>query len=190
MLEWVIFDTNEGDAMLLRCNGEAMMVDGGPAPFREKLRLALEMRGLTEMKYILSTHAHDDHIDGLRYLFTSGFTAGEYLHPYTDVQVKKNDRLEKTVKAAKRSGAVVRRLRNGDKLTLGSADIQVFRCMQFDNENAKSLMLKVCYGNSSILLCADIIGQTQHWFYENLPPESLKADLIKMPHHDLTPAVP
>ena len=41
LFKLTVFDVNEGDAMLLECGGEAMMMDGGPNPFREDLKNAL-----------------------------------------------------------------------------------------------------------------------------------------------------
>ena len=191
VLKWTIFDVDEGDAMLLECGGESMLVDGGPNPFREKLRDALEARGLRDgMKYILSTHHHDDHIDGIFRLFEYGFTAGEYLHSYNDFGIRSEERLSRTIRQAEKNGVPIRRVQDGDSLTLGGADIRIFQCTTIKGTNARSLMLKVTYGESSLLLCADIIGQTQRYFLETLGAETLDSDLIKLPHHAITPAVP
>ena len=189
-LQWTIFDVNEGDAMLLTCEGESMMVDGGPNPFREDLQQALDERGLRHMKYFLNTHYHDDHIDGLYQLLLNGFTADAYLHSYNDWAIRNSELGERTVKAAQKANVPVERILEGDTLSLGGAAIQVHQCTEFTNTNARALMLKVTYGESSILLCSDIIGQVQHYFLENLPAQELKADLIKLPHHAITPTVP
>jgi len=190
-LKWTIFDVDEGDAMLLECGGESMLVDGGPNPFREKLKNALEARGLkNSMKYILSTHHHDDHIDGIFRLFEYGFTAGEYLHSYNDFGIRSEERLSRTIKQAERNGVPIRRVQDGDSLTLGDADIQIFQCTTIKGTNARSLVLKVTFGESKLLLCADIIGTVQRYFLDTLPAETLKSDLIKLPHHAITPAVP
>lgn len=189
-LEWTVFDVNEGDAMLLTCGGENMMVDGGPAPFREALRDALVARGLEHMKYYLSTHYHDDHIDGLYYLFRYGFTAEEYLHAYSDAAIASSKLGKRTVAAAEANGVTVRRVADGDTLALGDAVIEIHQYTEIHNTNARSLMLRVTLGESRLLLCADIIGKTQHYFADHLPAEELRADLIKMPHHALTAAVP
>lgn len=189
-LQWTIFDVNEGDAMLLTCEGESMMVDGGPNPFREDLQQALDERGLRHMKYFLNTHYHDDHIDGLYQLLLNGFTADAYLHSYNDWAIRNSELGERTVKAAQKANVPVERILEGDTLSLGGAAIQVHQCTEFTNTNARALMLKVTYGESSILLCSDIIGRAQHYFLENLPAQELKADLIKLPHHAITPTVP
>ena len=188
-LVWTLFDVNEGDAMLLECGGESMLVDGGPKPFREQLYHALEQRGLTHLTYILSTHFHDDHIDGIYYLFKEyGVTAEEYMHPYSDTQIRTHDLMKRAAAAAQRLGIPLHRLWDGDKLTLGQAHIDVLRCTEFSNQNAKSLVLKVTFGKCTALLCADIIGEAQNWFAQTVPQEMLSSDLIKLPHHGITPA--
>lgn len=187
LLEWTIFDTNEGDAMLLRCGGESMMVDGGPAPFRDSLCAALQQRGLTHMRYILNTHYHDDHIDGLYALFNAGFTADEYLHPYSNYKIAENDRCTRTIKAAERNGVAIRRVYHGDELTLGGAHIDILLHWDIPNQNARSLVLKVTFKDATLLLCADIIGEVQHVFAADPGPAMIDCDLMKMPHHALTP---
>lgn len=189
-LEWTVFDVNEGDAMLLTCGGESMLVDGGPKPFRAMLRDELEARGLRHLTRILNTHYHDDHIDGLYYLFTYGFTADEYLHAYSDSAIAGNKLGRRTVQAAKKNGVPVRRVADGDTLTLGGATIDIIQCTKILNTNARSLVLRVSFGGSSILLCADITGEVQHELVESLSEQALRSDLIKLPHHALTPAVP
>ncbi|MBR5287889.1 MAG: MBL fold metallo-hydrolase [Clostridia bacterium] len=191
VLEWTIFDTNEGDAMLLRCGGESMMVDGGPKPYREQLRDALAARGLERsMKYFFSTHYHDDHIDGLYYLMRYGFTAGEFLHGYKDSFLKDEERLYRTIRQAQHNQIPLRQVHDGDLLTLGGAQLHVLHCTELFGANARSLVLKVTFGESSLLLCADITGEVQRYFMENRQEGILKADIIKIPHHGLVPAVP
>lgn len=177
----------EGDALLIECGGEAMMIDGGPNPFRDSLMAALDERGIRHMRYMVNTHYHDDHINGLYHLMKNGYTADSYLHPYSDYYVRKDKLQSRTVEMAKRRGMAVGRLYDGDERMLGSAHIRFYRYTEIMNANAKSLVTRITYGNSSALLCADIIGKTQEYFTANLPPEELKADVMKIPHHGITP---
>ena len=190
-LAWTIFDVNEGDAMLLECGGESMLVDGGPSPSREELRMALEARNLkNSMKYLLATHHHEDHITGMEHLLKNGFTAEILLHPYEQQTLSSNKRMAGAAKAAKVNGMRVRQVLSGDRLALGGAEIALYRCTEVSGVNAQSIVAKVTFGDAGALLCADISGKAQHWYLANLPKETLKADLIKMPHHAITPAVP
>lgn len=188
LLEWTIFDVDEADAMLLTCAGESMMVDGGTQPFQNQLAQALEERGLRQMRYYLNTHYHEDHIDGLWRLLVNGFSADSYMHAYGESAVESSARCKRTVQQAKANGMSIRRLMHGDSFLLGDARVEVMQCTQIANVNARSLVLRVSFGESSLLLCADITGQAQKWFLKNVA--LLDADLIKLPHHGITPAVP
>ena len=188
-LHWTVYDVDEGDAMLLTCGGESLLVDGGPQPFRDMLRRRLAEAGYMHLDTVLNTHYHDDHIDGLYSLFQSGFTAGEYLHGYSDAALAKDPRGSRTAKAAEAAGANLRRIGHGDALRLGESRIQVYQCTAIHNTNARSLVLHVTLGDTSLLLCADITGAAQHWLLENLPQDALSADLVKLPHHGINPTV-
>lgn len=188
-LHWTVYDVDEGDAMLLTCDGESLLVDGGPWAFRDMLRRRLAEAGYMHLDRVVNTHYHDDHIDGLYSLFQHGFTAGEYLHGYSDTALARNERGHRTADAAAQAGASLRRVGHDDRFSLGQAQVQVFQCTTLDNTNARSLVLRVTCGETSLLLCADITGAAQHWLLEQLPPEMLTADLIKLPHHGITPTV-
>ena len=97
----------EGDAILLECGGEVMMVDGGPSALYHQLTGSLDARGIKHFKYLLNTHYHDDHINGLYHLMKNDYTADEYMHPYSNVMVQ-GDKFEKrTVEMAEKKGITV-----------------------------------------------------------------------------------
>ena len=79
LLRLTVFRTGEGDCMLLQAGDEYMMIDGGPYKYREKLKNALEERGISHFRYIFNTHPHDDHVEGLRMLLYYGFTTDEFI---------------------------------------------------------------------------------------------------------------
>lgn len=187
VLRLTVFDVNEGDAMLMECGGEAMMIDGGPNPFREDLKNALEARGYKHFKYFFSTHYHDDHINGLYHLMTYGFTADEFLHSYNEITVQLDELHGRAIREADKLGIPNRKIDEGDVLTLGGATLNIHRYGEINNANGRSLVIKLYFGDSTALLCADIIGKTQEYFTANLPAEELKADVIKYPHHGITP---
>lgn len=184
ILRITAFAVGEGDALLLQCGGESMMVDGGPKPFRDPMKEAMEKRGISHFKYLLNTHSHDDHIDGLYYLMLNGFTADEYLHPYSEWWARADKQLHgRTIQLTERLGIPNRQVGEGDTLTLGGAKLALHRYTKVNNTNAKSLLTKVTFGSATALLCADITGRAQKGFLTQLEPEELKADVIKIPHH-------
>lgn len=187
LLRLTAFNTAQSDCLLLECGGQSMMVDGGTASFREKLKNALEERGITRLKYLLNTHFHEDHISGLYYLMRYGFEVGLYLHPYNDYAVNVSSLQKDTMQQAARSGVPTLQVFHGDQFLLGEAVLTLYRYDDGLSTNGRSVVTHVTFGDASILLTGDIIGDTQTWLVKNLPAQALKADIVKAPHHAITP---
>ncbi|MEG0741705.1 MAG: MBL fold metallo-hydrolase [Clostridia bacterium] len=189
LLRLTVFDCGQNDCMLLQAGGQSMMIDGGSATWHEKLYAALDTRGLKHLKYLLNTHYHEDHLGGLYQLIKSGITADEYLHPYAPSALKKSSLHADTISLAASLGIPTRQLQNGEELLLGEAVITVYRYEEGRGVNGKSMIEHVRFGNATMLLTADIIGVTQHYFATALPKDVLKVDVLKAPHHGITPLV-
>ncbi|MBR4540325.1 MAG: MBL fold metallo-hydrolase [Clostridia bacterium] len=189
LLRITVFRTGEGDCMLLEAGGECMMIDGGPYKYREKLRDALNDRGITHFKYLFSTHPHDDHIDGLRMLMTYGFEVDEFLSVFPKDVKDTEGNQKKAMNALDKAGIPYRQLENGSVLTLGGAELTVFFWAEGFSMNAQSGAAKLVFGDCSALFTADITGDTQKYFLETLGAEFLKVDVVKAPHHGITPMV-
>ncbi len=189
LLRITVYRTGEGDCMLLEAGGECMMIDGGPYKYREKLRDALQAKGITHFKYLFNTHPHDDHVEGLRMLMTYGFGADEFVSVFPKDVKDTEGNQKKAVKAMDAAGIPYRQLNNGDVLTLGGAELTVVFWDKGFSMNAQSGAARLVYGNCSALFTADITGDTEKHFLENLDPAFLKADVIKAPHHGITPFV-
>ena len=184
LMRLTVFRTGEGDCMLLEAGGECMMIDGGPYKYREKLRTALEARGISHFRYLFSTHPHDDHINGLKALMAFGFTADEFVSVFPKDQHDVEENQKKTVAVMEKAGIPYRQVASGDVLPLGGAAVTVINWPEGYSINARSAMTRIEYGACSALLCADIIGDTQQHFLKTLDPALLKADVIKTDPHD------
>ena len=58
-------DVGQGDSCLITCDGESMIVDGGTADNSSKLVALMKALDVDELKYMVNTHPHDDHVGGL-----------------------------------------------------------------------------------------------------------------------------
>ena len=136
------FAAGQSDCLLLQCGGESMMLDGGSAPYREKLRDAIEERGVTRFKYLLNSHFHEDHINGLYWLMRYGFQADEYLHPYSEYAINLSECQGETIRQAERSGVPARQVFHGDELLLGEAVLTLYRYDNGIGTNGRSLVTR------------------------------------------------
>lgn len=185
-LRMTVFRTGEADAMLFQTKNEALMVDGAAYKWREDLYNALIARGITHVKYLISTHPHDDHIEGLRCLMLQGITAEAFMSPFAiDFEIKDETLQQRAVRQAAASGIPFQQIFDGDVITLEDATFRVYRWEKGNTTNSKSAMIRVEFGDASVLLCADITGESQHFFLGELDHEILKADIVKAPHHGI-----
>ena len=58
-------DVGQGDAAVILCDGEAMIIDGGLPGQSSKIHSFLEDLHIKELVYVVATHPDQDHIGGL-----------------------------------------------------------------------------------------------------------------------------
>ena len=182
------------DSFVAECGGQTMLIDGGNKPKEADLTAFLEEHGWSHLNMIFSTHPHDDHIEAqYNALMHDKITADVFLSPFAE-DYKANDRLEfqrKTVKVLNEKGIPFRQVSTGDELTLGGAKMMVYRYGKETKKpgggsmtiNDMSGVLRIRFGETSILLTADIGGAIQQKLAKDYGAEELKADILKAPHH-------
>ena len=187
LLRLTTFMTGQSDCMLLECGGQAMMIDGGKGHYREKLREALKAKGITHFKYLLNTHFHEDHLTGLLYLMRDGFGVDAFLTPYQDYAAEIDSLQREAITEAKKRNIPVVRIATGDELLLGEAVLSLYRYDEGLSTNGRSVVTRVAFGSCTLLLSADIIGDTQSRMLKEGLADWLSADVLKAPHHAITP---
>jgi len=188
LMHLIVVDTDRSDAMILICGGEAMMVDGGEAYYHPFVLEALE-RWLEEprLKYLYNTHCDNDHIGGLPHIMSSGrYEVGAYLSPYPAGYSDEYGYHQWAVRTAQYRGVPYETVEDGDELALGSASLRVMRCLEPWGHNARSAVLMVTFGETRLLLAADIDYGTMSHFVKKYGAEALRADVFKTPHHGIT----
>lgn len=63
-LEVHFLDVGQGDAALLLCEGEAMLIDGGPSGASQFIYSYVRQH-TDSLDYIVATHPHEDHVGGV-----------------------------------------------------------------------------------------------------------------------------
>ena len=181
-LRVTILQTGRSDAILVECGGEAMLIDGGDASWSQAIRHDLEKRGLTEFRYFLNTHPHNDHIEGLTYLMQQGCRPGRFMSPFA-ADWKGDSYHTAAVRVVWDSGIPFRLVRSGDVFPLGAASIHIYRNTEYTGVNDRCAIQLITFGESRILLCADLTGNAQKALMKALPEGTLAAEIVKAPHH-------
>lgn len=201
-------DVGQGDAALVTMpDGTTLLIDGGGKPklYRRDATPASEegdevferdarsigeavvsdylwWRGLEHVDYILATHAHTDHIDGLNDVARNfGVRAALVGRAPADEAEFKN--FSMTMRSA---GVPVSLLGRGDTLRFGAVEADVlWPAHTIDphapSGNNDSVVLRLRFGERVFLLMGDIEQEAEAALVA--AREDLRADVVKVAHH-------
>lgn len=173
-----VLDVGKADSLLLECEGEAMLVDGGTPDRGEEVALYLSRRGLDSLRYVANTHPDADHLGGLPEVLES-FSVGTYLAPALAADTEEYRR---TAEVLEKKQIPVVHPESGETFSLGGAQVEVFTPEEgAKNANNQSLILRVSYGDTAFLLMGDAEREEEAALLESGVP--LRADVLKVGHH-------
>lgn len=174
-------DVGQADAILLACDGEYMLIDGGNKDDSRLVVSYLENQGVAELEAVVCTHAHEDHVGGLPavlavyptrrvYAPTKTYASqifDSFLH-YADQQ-----RLEMTIPEP------------GDSWALGDAAVTVLGPVKsYAEPNNTSIVLLVEYGTNRFLFTGDMELEAETDMLEYWDGKlDWDVDVLKLGHH-------
>ena len=169
-------DVNHADCILIACDGEYALVDGGYPESGDKIVQYLANQGVEDLELVVGTHPHGDHIGGLPQVLRTYPTETVWTSqlPYS------NDYVRDFTNAA---GSLLEQPRPGESFQLGSATIDVIGPLNlvYADANDLSLVLRVTYGDTRFLLTGDMEEVAERELVE--AEVDLKADVLKVGHH-------
>lgn len=193
-LELTVLDVGQGDGLMLTTpEGKVLLIDAGGFPaFGRKKKPNLDIgedvispylwtRRIQHVDVIATTHAHADHIGGLKALVDNFGPAEIWTGslPYPNIE-------SETLDSARASGIRVLARTSGEAFDFGGARFEVLAPAadhQSDNRslNNDSLVLRVSYGQHSFLLTGDM-ERAVEW---GLVSQGIlsKTTVLKVAHH-------
>ncbi len=195
VLEMRALDVGQGDALLLRMDDRAALIDTGPDGRTMDARVLprLASLGVSRLDYLLLTHSDADHIGGTPVLLRS-MSVGELVmstaatdHPVLEEACEVaavHPVLCEIFEVATAQGVRVRRVESGQTLTWHpQVEVMVLnpRPDQSGDDNDLSVVLRVVYGNAALLLTGDLTRTAEGDLLEL--HDRLTADVLKVGHH-------
>ena len=180
-------DVGQGDAALVTMpDGTTLLVDGGGNTTDASRRIGetvvseyLWWRGLSELDYVLATHADADHIDGLNDV-VKNFSVRSALVARTPAGDPEFAKFANTLHQTKTHLEIIQ---EGDTIRFGDVEVSVLwpPAGGDTSTNDDSVVLRIQFGGHSILLTGDIEKAAERSLLAS--QQELKADVVKVPHH-------
>lgn len=177
-LEVHFLDVGQGDAALLICGDESMLIDAGSNESVDYLKRYLDGHGVTKLKYVVGSHYDSDHVGGIDEVLNA-YEVETLIVPDQERDTKS---YRDVMKSFDKAGEVVV-AKVGDTYTFGDATITVFAPARNDYEESNdfSIVLRIDHGSDSFLFTGDAQEESEK---EMLAAGmDVHVDVLKVSHH-------
>jgi len=187
-LKLTFIDVGQGDSILVEFPGtKKMLIDGGGIPddtFDIGDRVVspfLWKKGIKKIQYLVLTHAHPDHMNGLKAV-AKNFKIEEFWEAFSP----KNNMAYAALKRGLPRSTSCRRMFRGQTEIVDRVKIEILNPSQADPIvpkilNDQSIVLRISYGRTAFLLTGDIGIKVEKELVQS--SFALRSDVIKSPHH-------
>ena len=171
-------DVGQGDSELVCCNGEYMLIDAGEPDASDAVLEYLDRHGIDKLDYLVCTHSHSDHCDGLDAVVESLEVETVFTSPYAG----DSPSYEIFTDAVYGAGLELTVPELGESYRLGEASFSFLGPLEnYDSTNDDSLVLRLEYGDTSFLFTGDMTARAEKDLIND--GAKLRCDVLKVGHH-------
>ena len=177
-LEVHFIDVGQGDASLIVCDGEAMLIDGGPSDRSDLIYSYLKEGEIDHLKYIVGTHPDDDHIGGL----AGALNYATVERAFCSVDEYDSRPFSSFQKYLNKQKVVLEVPEAGTELELGGATVQILGPrVSLEDTNNNSIVIRIVYGHVSFLFTGDAEYDEENSLLNSSC--DLSSTVLKVAHH-------
>ena len=200
-------ESQQGDAHVLKFADNVVYVidaGGGNYTARKKLEIFLKNKNISTIDKLFISHAHKDHYEGIFNVIKSGIKIKTVYFNLPNKEACDREKpwgcdyddVLRTLTFIRDHGIPVETLKAND-LFFPEKDVTLQVLAVFDGNNTPvgktdindtSMIMKLVYGNTSILFAGDLNVKLGSFFVQY--PYNVKADILKVPHHGAESVAP
>ena len=171
-------DVGQGDAAVIQCGGQSMLIDGGKPEKSSYIYAWLQQHGLSFLDVIVATHVDADHIGGL----SGALNYASVGTAYCPVTTGTTETFQSFVKYLAQRGKKITVPTAGETFALGGAQVQILGPLhRAEDSNDNSIVLKVSFGATSFLFTGDAErAEEQDLLNAGV---NLQSTVLKVGHH-------
>ena len=176
--EMHFIDVGQALSVLVECDGQYMLYDGGNVDDGSLVVSYLQSQGVEQLEYVFCSHAHEDHVGGL----AAALAYFPTYHVYSPVTEASTKCFKDFVKYTQQQGLQVEVPAVGTTWPLGGATVtMVGPVAQYSDTNDTSIVLRIEYGSTSFLLTGDMEKTAETDLVNS--GVNLRADVLQVGHH-------
>ena len=165
----------QADCTLIKLNDDVILIDAGNNNDGKNVVSLLQEKGITQIDYLIGTHADEDHIGGIDDIINS-MDIGTFLIPTIG---ENGTDYKNAVETAKEKNIQIKHPTRGDIFYFENAQFEVMSAMEEEgtSDNNSSLVIEFTYNNTTYLFMGDAETEVENSRSWN------KVNVLKVGHH-------
>ena len=174
-LNIIFFYVGQADCTLIKLNDDVILIDAGNNNDGKNVVSFLQEKGITQIDYLIGTHADEDHIGGIDDIINS-MDIGTFLIPTIG---ENGTDYKNAVEMAKEKNIQIKHPTRGDIFYFENAQFEVMSAMEEEgtSDNNSSLVIEFTYNNTTYLFMGDAETEVENSRSWN------KVNVLKVGHH-------